>query len=379
MSFQDHAPLRSPAAFAVQDGSRERISHERLAAAKAAFTTRRVDLKDGRTLVRDVRPASGDLVLARVDSIGHHARIEAPSGRRRQLYVGDEILVAYGARYAPDQFEAVVPKDLSPCALVAGGGVAGKVLNQHSRVRKATQITPLGLLGDREGRVLNLRRYRLRQTEDQAGRKDRPPTAILIVGTSMNAGKTTAAASLVRGLALAGLRVGAAKLTGTGSGGDLWSMIDAGARQALDFTDMGYPSTQGLAEEKVREIALGLFDQLGAAGHDIAVIEIADGLLQRETALLLDSGAVRARIDNVIFAAGDAMGAASGTRWLVDRGLPVLGISGLVTASPLGRREANGATGLPVFGIDELSSAEFAPKLCLSGDRQSRADLKLCG
>ena len=46
-------------------------------------------------------------------------------------------------------------------------------------------------------------------------------TPVLIVaGTAMNAGKTTAAARLIKGLQRAGLRVGAAKVTGTGAGGD---------------------------------------------------------------------------------------------------------------------------------------------------------------
>ena len=51
---------------------------------------------------------------------------------------------------------------------------------------------------------------------------------------------------MVKGLTGAGYRVGAAKVTGTGAGGDLWLMRDHGAYEALDFTDAGMATTAGL-------------------------------------------------------------------------------------------------------------------------------------
>ena len=351
------------------------LKRERVRSAKAAFTTRNVQLRDAKTLVSDVRPRSGDLVLARVSQIGHQRRIEGPSGRRCQLYCGDEIIVVYGARYAPDQFEAVIPPDLRPCHLVAAGGLAGEVVTQHPLVRKATRIEPVGLLGDANGRVLNLRHYAI----EEPAACDRRPTTIAIVGTSMNSGKTTTAAALVHGLAAAGLKVGVAKLTGTGSGGDLWSALDAGAATAIDFTDAGYPSTQGLPIVELEEAASRLLRHLSIQGHDILVVEIADGLLQLETAELLRSETLRGRVDAIIFAAVDAMGAMAGARWLTERNLPLIGLSGLVSASPLARQEAIEATGLPVFSLAELADPEFAPRLCLSADAAVAAKLARCG
>ena len=52
-----------------------------------------------------------------------------------------------------------------------------------------------------------------------------------------------------------------------------------------------------------------LLARLGAAGMDIAVVEIADGLLQRETAALALTGHARGWFDGFLFAAADAMGA----------------------------------------------------------------------
>lgn len=182
----------------------------------------------------------------------------------------------------------------------------------------------------------------------------------------MNSGKTTTASSLVHGLARAGLKVGAAKVTGTGSGGDLWSLADAGAHRVLDFTDMGHATTADLDGLEVERVALTIVDHLSNLDVDIIILEVADGVLQKETAHLLSSGRFKSRLDGTIFAACDAMGAAAGTQWLRQTGLPVLAVSGLVTASPLAARETEMATGLPVLGIAALMDPLLAPKLCLA-------------
>ena len=188
----------------------------------------------------------------------------------------------------------------------------------------------------------------------------------------MNAGKTTTAATLIHGLNRAGLRVGAAKVTGTGSGGDIWSMVDAGARLALDFTDAGHATTAGVPLPALVEDSLALVAAV-SRGHDVAVIEIADGLFQTETSALLQSPRMAARIDAVILAAGDAMGAAYGHQWLERHGLPVALIAGCVTSSPLGLKEAQDATGLPVATLAELANPEIAPRLCYAAPANEAA------
>ena len=352
------------ALLSLRQGAGEKVGARRLRAAKTAFVTRRVKLQDAALLVQDFVPGHGDLLLAEVLSIGHHTKLEAPTGRRVALYPGDEIIVTYGARYATDQFEAVVPDDLEPCELIAAGGIAGRLVSQHGRMRQATRLKPLGLLADLEGHILNLRRYALPRIVE----KSAMPIVVAVVGTAMNAGKTTVASSLVHGLTRAGLRVGGAKITGTGSGGDLWSLLDAGALCALDFTDMGYSSTHRLAEVALTEVANDLVDHLSTQQLDIAIVEIADGLLQEDTAALLSSPAFRSRIDAVIMVASDSMGAVAGVKWLAERRLPVVGFSGLVTASPLASAEAERACGLPSFSLDDLRDPGFAPKLCLASN-----------
>jgi hypothetical protein len=345
----------------------------RLKGVKRGFTTRRVRFESDLQLLASASPRSGDLLFAKVVSLGHHQKLESTHGRRAQLYPGDTILVAYGARYAPDQFEAVVPGDLDQCDLVAGGGVAGKVVNRHASVGPPTPIRPLGLLAYRTGQPLNLRHFALAD----AALPSRRPRVIAVAGTSMNSGKTTTAAGLIHGLSRAGLRVAAAKLTGTGSGNDYWSMVDAGAQKVFDFTDLGSSSTAGLRSEDVERASVSLIAHCAAERPDVIVLELADGLLQRETAALLASPVMRGAVDGVLFAARDAMGALGGRDWLQQHGYNVIAVSGLVSSSPLSSREAAEAMDTPVITLDELRDPVAAPTFAFAGNTK-RVGLRAC-
>lgn len=328
-----------------------------LSGAKRAFSTRNVDLSQASCLRDDLRPQAGDLVLATIKHVGQHKRIERPDGRRAHLYAGDQVIVCYGRRYAPDQFEAEVPEDLQPCKLVAAGGVAGKVVSRHKNMATATQLKPLGLICDEQGRPLNVSDFALK------GLAAARPPVIAVTGTSMNAGKTTSAARLIRGLTRAGLRVGAAKITGTGAGGDYWSMLDAGAARVLDFTDAGFATTAGVPVSELVKVMEVLTSQLAADGHDVLVIEVADGLLQEDTAALLAHPLFHQTIDGMIFAAADALGAVHGGQRLQDAGFNLLALSGSFTAAPLAVREVQACVETPVLQKTELSNAEVAMAL----------------
>jgi len=333
---------------------------ERLGRAKAAYTTRRVDLTAAVGLIADDRaPRSGDLVLARVTDIGQHPRIELRDGRRARLHPGDEVVVCYGARYAPDQFESELPGDLGECDLVAGGGIASRMRCRHKRMKAPTALAPVGLLARADGEPLNLSRFAL--PARRAGH--RRPAVIAVLGTSMNSGKTTTAESLVRGYGQRGLRVAAAKVTGTGSGGDRWCVADAGAVAVLDFTDAGVPSTFGLDPDAVQSVLHTLVAHLEDARPDVIVVEVADGLCQRETAALLACAAFREVVDGVMFAAGEALGAKAGVGELARLGCPALAVSGLITASPLASREAEEVTGVAVVPNADIAAGLWLPDL----------------
>ena len=358
-SYLDMRPLQPDVRGALTQARRDRI---RLRLASWAFTTRRVPQGAACSILRrSGRPEAGDLVLARVDALGHHPDLQMVSGRRRHLFIGSEIVVAYGNRYASSQFEALVPETLGPCHLVAGGGLASRVISWHTTIAKGpTQITPIGLLGDAKGRRVNLRDYGLPPVDPP---RDYRPTAIAVVGTSMDAGKTQTCVYLVRGLIAAGLRVGYAKVTGTGASGDYWWLKDAGADPVLDFTDVGLVSTYKAGAAEIETTLLSLVHHVAAHGVDAVVLEIADGVLQQETATLLESPTFSRTVGGVVVAAQDSMGAVAGVNWLRRRSTPLLALSGLLTAAPLQISEAREATGLPVHDREGLALPEVAVEL----------------
>lgn len=338
---------------------------QRLRRAKKAYTTRflaeRLCLDaTGYDLV-NATPAAGDVVLAKVVEIGHHKRLESPASRRQAMFVGDEILVAFGNRYAPDQFLAEVPRDLSECSLVAGGGLAAHVVEQHADVKMATRIQPIGLLA-RDGHVVNLAQlapHRVSSATDLPGR----PPVIAVLGTSMNSGKSTTLGCLVKGLTAAGLNVSAGKATGTGAGNDPMLFADGGATHVLDFTDFGFPTTYLLDYERVRGLLTSLIDALTTAETDVVVVEIADGVYQGETARLLADPVFHAAVDHVVFSAADALGATAGISVLRGAGVSVPAVSGLLTASPLAAREAAGVIDAPVINTYDLCDPATAVQL----------------
>ena len=340
----------------------------RVASWKTPYATRRVPRDALATLLTgEATPKVGDLVLVRVDKLGQHKHLELACGRRARLFPGDEIVLAYGHRYAPDQFEAEVPADVGPCHMVAAGGVAARVITKHAKMAAPTRVTPLGILGDRTGRALNLSHFALPRQPLPLRR----PFTVAVVGTSMNAGKTETATHIIRGLKRAGLKVGAAKVTGTGAGGDAWSMRDAGAIDVLDFGDVGLPSTYLASAQQVEDSMTTLISQLAQQGAEAIVFEVADGVFQRETAALVESPIFKRAVDAVVFAAGDAMGSVGGVSWLRARDLPVVAAGGLLTASPLASREAAAVIGLPLLTLDDLSSPAIAHTLAVAAPRPS--------
>jgi len=144
--------------------------------------------------------------------------------------------------------------------------------------------------------------------------------------------------------------VRASKITGTASLKDILYMQDAGASIVNDFTHFGFPSTYMLEETEVLRIFNELDLKYGNNPKNYWVVELADGILQRETLLLLQSKEVRSRIHRLVFAARDTFGAVGGIETLRNQfDLVPDAISGVCSGSPLALRELAGFTGIPVF------------------------------
>lgn len=322
-----------------------------LAAAKWTFATRRVD----RALIagmdtRFAEARAGDLILTQVDSIGQHTRVQLPSGRRSNIFPGDMVVLACGARYAPDQFEGLAEIDPAGADLLAGGGCVGRMVARNERIKPATRLLPVGRLLDGAGAPVNLDRFALPPT---ARTRDIP--VIFVLGTAMNSGKTTATAQLALGLRRAGYRVAALKGTGTGAFGDYNEYADTGAHWVADFTDAGMVTTYREPLERVRAGLDCLLGHAAERGCEIAVMEIADGLFQRETGALVADPWFRGRMSGLVFACGDAVAAAGGVAELARHGLRPDALTGILSCSPMAAAEAVAATGVPVLRKSDLA------------------------
>ena len=291
--------------------------------------------------IEETRP--GALLLARVVTIGKHRDLEDAHGRRMALFPGDVFAAVLGNRYATDQFEAVARCSGTTGHIVGIGGVCGEVVSMNNRMLEPTAIEWIGRLAGPDGEPLELQRYRL---PDVPRTRARRPATILSLGASMNSGKTTTAAQIARSLTVAGHRVAAAKLTGTACRKDPNFLSDTGAVSVLDFTHAGWPSTAGCSLEELLAITARLRRALDVHRPDFVVLEIADGIAQRETTLLLEDPAFRDSVDAVTFAASDALACESGVRRLEKLGYRVLATAGVVANGRLGIAEAERASGI---------------------------------
>ena len=213
--------------------------------------------------------ATGDFVVGRV--VGERNRLylcETKSGRMTDMVRGDLMVGALGRRDATlegvGDWRAVGP-DLGIEALTSAGLLG-----------KSTSISPmfpnlmhLQYVGHamRGGRKVMMRDF----VVPAAPRLLEIPV-VLLIGTSMSSGKTTAGRVIIRALKYMGLNVAAAKLTGSARYRDILQFRDAGASYVIDFVDAGLPST--VCEESTYREAFGLMiSKVAAHNADVLVAE----------------------------------------------------------------------------------------------------------
>jgi hypothetical protein len=213
--------------------------------------------------------ASGDYVACDVvDACGFRA-IELPDGRMSEAAPGDVLVGALGRRYATleatGSFEEADPD--GRLHLLTSAGLLGGATSC------AAELPPLLVLRYQGHIFMDEERATMRRFVEPVKARAYDVPTVLLVGTSMSAGKTTAGKLAVRHLAHAGLRVVGAKLTGAGRYRDILAFLDAGAAAIVDFVDAGLPSTVVPEAEYERALA-HLLARLAHAEADVAVVEI---------------------------------------------------------------------------------------------------------
>jgi hypothetical protein len=278
--------------------------------------------------------------------------------KKLRLYSGDLLVGVFGNRYATEFVEAEVT-GLEDLSLLTSGGMVGTIKSKHRDFGKATRVTMIGFLSDKNsGRRVNLKELQFIRSPQQPSLKN----IVVIVGTGMSTGKTTTSSKLVRALTKKGLRVAACKLTGSVASRDQDEMIAAAAIYTSDFSDYGFPSTYLCSKGEL----IGLFDRmisdLEKTNPDIVIMEVADGILERETAMLLADGYFKQRAAaRVILSADSALSALAAVDKLKDLGYRTIGVSGKMTSSPLSVKEFEQNSQISVFSsagsLDDLAEA----------------------
>lgn len=305
----------------------------------------------------------GDYVVGRaVVASGGLAQVELTTGRMAKIVPGDVVVGALGTRYAT--LEAVgswqdVGEDRR-MDLLTSAGLIGRAT---SVARNLPPLVSLEYLGhaQRGGKRLRMQDY---VQDIPPGNAYDCPT-ILIVGTSMSAGKTVSATVIVRRLKKLGLRVVGAKLTGAGRYRDILSMADAGADAIFDFVDVGFPSSVCPVEE-YRVRLRGLLAMISASKPDVVVAEAGASPLEPYNGdTVLEE--LREKLKAVVLCASDpyaVVGVMEGFKLRADL------IGGLATSTAAGIELIEKLTGIQALNFLDAASV---PQL----DEFLRAKLKV--
>lgn len=306
-------------------------------------------------------PKAGDVALFRVLEIGRHKNIQGVDKRLQAILEGDTIMASFANRYATSQFEGYVPDAPQEVYDILGAGGAIGILKSKNAALKDDEPTKVELIGyccDDDGQVINSLFYHTPRIPFE-GQLPGDAKVILSIGATMDSGKTTTAAFTARGLKMQGYRVGFIKLTGTAHTKDKDFVFDCGADYSFDFSDAGFPSTFLCTKETILDIYQTLLNMFLAHPVDYIVMEIADGILQKETDFLIKDAAFMKTIHNTIFSCGDSLSALKGLELLNKIGIHPSLISGKFTMSPLLIREVQAITEVPIHTIEEIMTGSL--------------------
>ncbi len=302
-------------------------------------------------------PQAGDVAFFEVIELGKHTRLQMTDGKNHRILPGDVFMATFGNRYATAQLEGKIPEKICDEYHILGqGGVVGIMNSIHRRYehKGPTRVRLIAYATNQNGEVINTKYYG-KPTIEFTGITQNNVEITLSIGGSMDSGKTTTAGYVCRGYALAGKKVAFIKLTGTVYTKDTDFAADCGAHYSTDFSSMGFPSTYLCDLPELLNLYQGLLAEVhkNCRPHKI-VIEIADGLLQRETAMLLKSEKFMRTINRIIYSDSSSTGILHGLQILKDFDLKPFALCGSFTASPMLIDEVNSMTNIPVVTLEDL-------------------------
>jgi len=313
--------------------------------------TRNTDFRNGEFEIRPLDRSNwshGDFVAARVaGKPSPHYQIEIPSGRMVSMMGGDRIVGAFGRREATlegvGDWEAI-GEDGRMHALT-GAGLMGRATSVSPMIPRLMALEYEGHVhvdGTPKGMLDYVTPVKVAEFR---------ASVILMVGTSMSAGKTTAAKVVIHELKEMGWRVVGAKFTGAARYRDVLSFGDAGAMAIIDFVDAGLPSTV-VSEARFREAMEYMLNRVASENPSVLVAEAGASPLEPYNGDVCIQ-ALREHIAFVVLCASDPYSVVGVQKGF---GLQPDVITGPTTNTTAGIRLAEKLSGIPALNLMDPGS-----------------------
>jgi len=218
--------------------------------------------------------------------------------------MGNELLVgALGERFATLDATGTWKKveEDQEMTVLTGAGLLGKLTSKSSYSPSMITVKYIGHA------VRNGKKVTMDDFVKPIKKLPYNTPIVLLVGTSMSAGKTTSARIVTNLLKQAEYKVVGAKLSGSGRLKDILAIKDVGADAIVDFVDAGLPSSICPRKVFLSKVEY-LKNYISSVNADIAVVEVGASPLEPYNGDLAIN-AVKKHIKCVILCASDPYGA----------------------------------------------------------------------
>lgn len=287
--------------------------------------------------------------------------VENTEGAFITIKKGDVIVGALGERQALKGYSGRIPRRIQTgdtLNVLNMGGIIGLCTSDHPDLGPALRVEVLGAVVAEIGGIRGHARIQDHALDPIYTLTESAPL-IMVSGTSMDTGKTYAAAQIIRGLTARGLRVAAAKLTGAALLRDVRAMEAHGAVAGASFMDVGVVTS---TNKDMPPFAKALITGLGQHDPDAIVLELGDGFIGYYGVddLLLDQELQRQTRMHVV-AATDLAGAWAADQLFRTRYRTEIGVMvGPVTDNAVGKTYIQNALGIAALNArdepDELAA-----------------------
>jgi hypothetical protein len=232
--------------------------------------------------------------------------------------------------------------------VLSESGVVGELVYSAAQLGHLGRVRYLGAVAGDRGKTLNIRQFAV----TGKGRADRNAPVYLMVGTSSEAGKSTAGVAVLRALRMQGYaNVIAVKATGLAAIAEIAQYQDFGASQVFDCIDFGLPTTFPQGRAGIETFLGKMLDVCFSLPADALVVECAGDPVSANAPDLLRCLKARRSEMKITLAAADALGAMGAIQALADMGLKVDLITGPCTDTPVLRERTEALCGISAVNL----------------------------